>query len=83
MSNLQPADECEGGNSLPTVGDFGELILEDIERRLEAVSLHHSDRKKVVDVPLSLLAGGVLGEECFIHLSEVAEWMGWQRVEPV
>ena len=26
VSNLQPADECKGGNFLPTVGDFGELF---------------------------------------------------------
>ena len=38
MSNLQLANECEGGNFLPTVEDFSELILEEIEVRLEAVS---------------------------------------------
>jgi len=73
VSNLQPTDECEVGNFLPTVGDFTELILEEIEVRFEVVSLHHSDREEVVAVPLSLLAGGVLGEECFSHLSEVVE----------
>jgi len=31
VSNLQPADECESGNFLPTVRDLGELILEEIE----------------------------------------------------
>jgi len=41
---LQPADECESGNFFPTVRDFGELILEEIIVRLEAVFLPHSDR---------------------------------------
>ena len=51
----------------------GELILEKVEVRLETISLHHSDREEVVVIPLNLLAGGVLGEECFSHLSEVVE----------
>ena len=70
---LAATDECEGGNFLPIVGNFSELILKEIEVRLEAVSLPHFDREKVVVVPLSLLAGGILSEERFIHLSEVME----------
>ena len=70
---MQPADKCKGDNFLPTVGDFGELILEVIDVRLKAVSLPHSDREKVVTVPFSLLAGDVLGEERFSHLNEVVE----------
>ena len=73
MSYLQPADECEGDNFLPTVGDFDELILKEIEVRLEVFSISHSDREEVVVVSLSLLAGGVLGEKHFSHLSEVVE----------
>jgi len=30
VSNLQPAGKWEGSNFLPTVGDFGELVLEEI-----------------------------------------------------
>jgi len=30
VSNFQTADECEGSNFLPTVGDFGELVLEEV-----------------------------------------------------
>jgi len=70
---LQPTDECEGGNFLSTIGDFGELILKEIEVQLEVVSLPHSDREEVVVVPLSLLAGGILGKECFSHLNGVVE----------
>ena len=73
VSNLQSVNECEGSNFFPTVGDFGELTLKEIEVRLEAVSLPHSDREEVVVVSLSLLAGGVLGEEYFSHISEVVE----------
>ena len=73
MRNSQPIDECEGNNFLPTVRDFEELILEEIEVRLEAISLPYSDREEMVAVPLRLLAGGVLDEEYFSHLREVAE----------
>ena len=52
--------------------DFGELVLEEIEVRLEAFSLYHFG----VVVPLDLLAGGILGDECFGHLNEIVEWMG-------
>ena len=30
VSNLQPTDKCEDDNFLPTIGDFGKLILEQI-----------------------------------------------------
>jgi len=69
VSNLQPADECEGGNFFPTIRDFGELILEEIEVQLEVVCLLHSDSEKMVAVSLNLLVGGI----CFSHLSEVIE----------
>ena len=69
---MQPVDECEGGYFLPTVG-FDELILKEIEVRLEAISFPHSDREEVVVVPLSLQDGGVLGEERFSYLSEVVK----------
>ena len=72
MSNLQPADACESGNFLSTLGDF-ELILKEIEVRLESVSLHHFDKEEVVVVPLNLLTEGVISEERFNHLSEVVE----------
>ena len=49
--------------SSPTVGDFCEFILEEIEISLEAVSLPYFDGEEVVVVPLGLLAGVVLGEE--------------------
>jgi len=62
VSNLQPTDEYKGNNFLPTLGDLGEFLLEEIEVRLEAVSLPHSDREKVVIVSLSLLAGSLLSE---------------------
>ena len=30
MSNLQPTDKCECDNFLPIVGDFGELVLVEV-----------------------------------------------------
>jgi len=38
VSNLQPADKCKGGNFLPTIGGFGELILKEVDVWLEAIS---------------------------------------------
>ena len=73
VSNLQLANECEGGNFLPTVEDFGELILEEIEVRFEVVSLPHFDREEVVIVPLNLLTGGVLVRKHFSRLREVVK----------
>jgi len=35
---LQPADKCKGGNFLPTIGGFGELILKEVDVWLEAIS---------------------------------------------
>ena len=72
VSNLQPADECEGNNSphslrLWSVNSGRNWV------RLETVSLPHSDREEVLIVPLSLLAGGVFGEEHFSHFSKVVE----------
>ena len=69
VSNLQPANECEGCYFFPTIGDFGELILKEIEVRLEVASLPHSDREEVAAVSLSLLVGGI----CFSYLSEVVK----------
>ena len=46
VNNLQPANKCEGGNFLPTFGDFGELILDEFELQLEAVSFPNSDEKE-------------------------------------
>ena len=43
----------------------------------------HSDEEKVVAIILGLLAGGVLGQECLGHLSEIVERAQWQRVEPI
>jgi len=76
VCNLQPADECEGDNFLPIVGDFGELTLKEIEVRLETVPLPHFDREESVAAPLCLLAGGILGKEYFSHLSEIVEEWG-------
>ena len=38
VSNLQPADKSEGDNFLTAVGDSDELVLEEIDVRLERVS---------------------------------------------
>jgi len=62
MSNLQAIDESKGDNFLSTIGDFDELILEEIKIRLEVVSLPHFVGEEVVVFPISILAGGVLGE---------------------
>ena len=35
VSNLQPTDECKSSNFLPIVRDFGQLVLEEIEVRLQ------------------------------------------------
>ena len=42
-----------------------------------------TDREKVVAILLGLLEGGILGEECLDHLSEIVERGRWQRVKPV
>ena len=76
VSNLQPANVCDGSNFLPTVGDFGELILEEIEVRLEIVSLPHFDREEVVVVPLSLLVGGLNASVILAKL-----WSEWGNSE--
>jgi len=64
--NLQPTDKYVDDNFLCIVESFGELILKEIKVRLEAVSLPHSDRKEVVAVSLSLLVGGILGENASV-----------------
>ena len=72
VSNLQPADECTGSNFLPTVGDFGELILKELRYDLR-FSLPHSDREEVVVVTLSHLTRGIMGEKRVSELNEVVE----------
>ena len=50
-----------------------ELVLNEIEVRLEIIFLSHFDGEEVVVVPLGLLTGGRLGEKSFDHLSEVVK----------
>ena len=65
MTNLQLADECECRDVLTTVGDLDQLALEVADVRFEAITLPHLDGEEVMIVFLGLLAGCVLGEECF------------------
>ena len=50
-----------------------ELVLNEIEVRLEVIFLSHFDGEEVVVVPLGLLMGGRLREKSFDHLSEVVK----------
>ena len=73
MGRYKPADECESDNFFLTIGDFSELILKEIEVRLEAISLPHYHKEEMVIVPLSLLARDLFCEECFSYLCKVVE----------
>ena len=73
---MQPANKSEGDNFLTAAGDSSELVLEDIDVGLETISLPSPDGEKVVATLLGFLAGGVLGEEHFSHLSEFMEGVG-------
>ena len=46
VSNLQPTDECKGGNFLLTAGDIGQLIQEEIKVRLQVVCLPQLTEKR-------------------------------------
>lgn len=60
MSGLQPANECGIGDVLTTVVYFGHMALKIADVVLEALALPHVDGQEVVDVPLELIARGVL-----------------------
>jgi len=47
---LQPADECECGDILTAVGDFGQLVLEVTDVRLDVFALPHFNAKEVIIV---------------------------------
>ena len=48
-------------------------MLKEIDVQIDVVSLSYSDGEKVKTTLLGFLAGGVLSEERFSHLSEVVE----------
>jgi len=48
---------------------------------LEVVSLPRHDEEEMMVVLLGPLTSGVLSEECFGYLLEVAKRAGWHRVE--
>ena len=73
VRDLQPADKCECCYLLTTVGDLGELALEEIDVGFEAISWPQLDREKLVTTPLGFLASGVLCEEGLGDLQEVVE----------
>jgi len=78
LSDLQSTDERER-RCLTTVGDLGELILEEVDVGLEAVFRSHPDEEEVVTT-LGFLASGVLCEEGLSDLREV-ERTWWQGVD--
>ena len=82
MRNLQPVDERESRDIFTVVRDLGELILKEVDIRVEAVALPHLDREEVMVVPLGLLARGILSEEHFSYFLKVADREGRKRVEP-
>jgi len=65
------------------VKDLSELALEEADARLEAVILPHLDGEEVMIVLLGLQARGVLSEERFGYLIEIAKRMGRLRVAPI
>ena len=75
MRHLQPVDERECRYVFTTVGDLGELALEEVDVRLEVVALSHLNIKKVVAILLGFSARGILSEKYFGYLLEVVERM--------
>ena len=72
---MQPADECECGDILTAVGDFGQLVLEVTDVRLDVFTLPHFNAKEVIIVLVSHLARCVLSEKRFGYLLEVVKRM--------
>ena len=83
MSDLKFVDEHECRYLLTIVGDLGELVLKEVNVRLEAVSQPHPDGEGVVTTPLGFLTSGILCEEGFGDLQEAVERTRWQGVEPL
>jgi len=73
VSDLQSTSEHEFIYLLIIVGDLGELVLKEVDVRLEAVSQPHPDREEAITTPLGFLASGVLCEEGLDNLQEVVE----------
>jgi len=48
VRTLQPADEYESRDIFTAVRDLGELALEEVDVRLEAVPLPHLDEEEVM-----------------------------------
>ena len=67
---------------LTSLGNSGQLALEETNVRLKAVSKPYLNGEKVVAASLGFLARGVLHEEGLGDLREVVERAWWQRVEP-
>jgi len=63
VSDLQSANDRECRYLLTIVGDYGELVLKEVDVRLEVVSLPHPDGEKVVTTPLGFLVSGILCEK--------------------
>ena len=71
MRDLQSVDECECRDIFPAVRNFGELILEVVDVRLEVVALSHFEDDEVVVILLIFLTGGVLTEETSVISSKL------------
>ena len=63
MRELQSTDERECRDIFTVVENLGELVLEVINVRLEAVILSHFDREEVAVILLGLPIGGILGKD--------------------
>jgi len=59
------------------------LVLKETDLLFDTVALPHLHGEEVMVIPFGLLTRGILSEERFGHLLEVAEEAGWQRIEPI
>ena len=67
-SHLQSTEECECRYLLTTVGDLGEMVLEEVYVGLKVISRPYFYGEKVVTTPLGFLASGILCKECLCDL---------------
>ena len=73
MSDLQPTDERDCTELFTAIKDFGKLTLKEVDVGFDVVTLSHFDGEEVMAILLSLLARGILGNNCFGHLRKVVE----------
>ena len=83
MRNLQPADERECRDVLIAVENFGKLALEEVDVWFKAIALPHLNGEEMIVILFGLLTRGVLSEKHFGYFLDVAERVGWQRIESI